>query len=90
MRRDDDLVLVAIFALPSEAAVAASLLESEGIDTLVDQPFVSGVRPDWIFGRERDDDGVRLHVRHDDADRAREILAAMPDEPLSDESDTSA
>lgn len=69
--------MVASFALPSEAEVASSVLTSEGIESLIDKPFVSGVRPDWLFGRNRRDDGVRILVRSEDAGRAREILAAM-------------
>ena len=80
MSNNEDLVVVATFSLPSEAAVAASVLDGEGIDSLIDKPFVSGVRPDWIFGTHRKDDGVRLLVRAEDLDRARSLLREMADD----------
>ena len=78
MPDEDDLVLVATFALPSEAEVAASVLASEGIDAIVDRPFVSGVRPDWIFGEDRPGDGVRLLVRREDLATATEKVISRP------------
>lgn len=74
--QSDDLVLVAAYEALSEAEVAASLLRAEGIDTLVDRPFVAGVRPNWPFGRKERRKGVLLFVRCEDAVVAREILEA--------------
>jgi hypothetical protein len=80
MTETDDLVLVATFSLPGEAEVAASMLEGAGIESLIDKPFVSGVRPDWIFGIDRPDSGVRLFVRREDADVANALLEGMAEE----------
>lgn len=77
MNEDADLVLVATFPLPGEAEVAASMLEGAGIESLIDKPFVSGVRPDWIFGLDRPDSGVRLYVRREDAEVANALLEGM-------------
>jgi hypothetical protein len=77
--RGNDLVLVATFDTPSEAEVVASLLRGEGIPVMIDRPFVSGVRPDWLFGRKERKKGVRLLVRIEDEARSREILDAEPD-----------
>ena len=68
-----DLVVIATFGLPVEAEVAASVLAAEGIDCIVEKPFVSGIRPSLLPG-EAGGQGVRLRVRQEDEEVAREIL----------------
>ena len=80
----EDLVIIAMFSLPVEAEVAASCLAAEGIDCIVEKPFVSGIRPSWLPG-EVGGQGVRLRVRQEDEEVAREILEHV--EPL-DSSDS--
>lgn len=76
-----ELVIAATFAFPGEAEVASSMLDAAGIDSVVEKPFVAGVRPDWLFGRHRSD-GVRLLVRTEDLEAAQELLSnlATPDD----------
>lgn len=71
--KSEDLVAVATFSLPVEAEVAASVLAAEGIDCIVEKPFISGIRPSWLPG-EAGGQGVRLRVREEDVEVAREIL----------------
>ena len=58
-----------------EAEMAAGLLEAEGIDTLIMADDAGGAYPMLQFVR-----GVRLLVFREDEARAREILAAVPEE----------
>jgi len=81
MNDASDLVIAATFTLLAEAEVAASLLDGEGIESLIEKPFASGVRPDWLFGGRKAANGVRLLVRRDDVATAREILSAIPEDP---------
>lgn len=76
---DSDLVVIATFTFPSEAEVAASVLDAEGIDSLIERPFIAGARPSWLFG-DSGRKGVRLLVRAGDAERARDVLD--PGSPL--------
>ena len=76
MSSDDhkhDLVVIATFTLPGEAEVAASFLDAHGIASIVNRPFVSGLRPNWSAGLAKDR-GVRLEVRSEDAEAARDLL----------------
>ena len=70
---DSDLVVIATFTYPSEAEVAASVLDAEGIDSLIERPFIAGARRNWLFG-DSSQRSVRLLVRAGDAERAREAL----------------
>ena len=53
-----------------EAHVFASVLASEGIDSTIPDEFVLGIQPfyTYLLG------GVRLMVRPEDLERARELL----------------
>ena len=83
--RSVDLVVIATFGLPVEAEVAASVLAAEGIDCIIEKPFVSGIRPSWLPG-EVGGQGVRLRVRQEDEEVAREILEHVePSEPSDSE-----
>lgn len=71
MRDPNDLVQLATFGYLHEAEFAASVLDAAGIESLVRDEFVAGVRPHLTFT----DGGVRLFVRAMDAERAEEVLA---------------
>jgi hypothetical protein len=72
----DDAVVLETFPNRVVAELAAGLLESEGIEALVMADDVGGTYPALQFVR-----GVRLLVALQDEARAREILAAMAEEP---------
>ena len=71
----DDAVILETFSSRMEAEMAARLLEAEGIDTLIMADDAGGAYPMLQFVR-----GVRLLVFKEDEARAREILAAVPEE----------
>ncbi len=66
----DALVPVATYVSGIEAELARSALEAAEIDALVQADDCGGTRPHLWMG------GVRLMVRAEDADRAREVLNA--------------
>ncbi len=72
----DDAVVLETFASRIEAELAAGLLESEGIPTLIVADDASSALPPLQFTR-----GVRLLVAAEDRYRAREILRDMA-EPI--------
>ena len=74
----DDAIVLETFANRIEAEMAAGLLESEGIESMVAADDAGGMYP--IFRLTL---GVRLLVYREDEARAREILKAMeePGEP---------
>jgi hypothetical protein len=67
-----DAVVLEIFYNRIEAEIAAGLLESEGIETMVMADDAGGTYPMLQFIR-----GVKLMVAPEDKARAREILDAM-------------
>jgi hypothetical protein len=66
----DALVPVATYVSNIEAELARSALEAAAIDALVQADDCGGTRPHLWMG------GIRLMVRAEDADRAREVLNA--------------
>jgi hypothetical protein len=68
----DDAVVLETFPNRIAAEMAAGVLESEGIETIMLADDAGGNYPMLQFIR-----GVRLLVAPEDAARAREILAAM-------------
>ena len=66
---DDDVVAVRTYASEVEADLAASWLAAEGVESMVLMDDVGGTLPSFRVVR-----GVRLVVRAEDEDRAREIL----------------
>jgi hypothetical protein len=68
----DDAVVLETFYNRIEAEIAAGLLESEGIETMVMADDAGGTYPMLQFIR-----GVKLMVAPEDKARAREILEAM-------------
>jgi hypothetical protein len=74
----DDAVVLETFYSRIEAEMAAGLLESEGVETMVLADDAGGTYPMLQFLR-----GVRLMVAAEDAYRARQILRDMaePGEP---------
>ncbi len=72
----DDAVLIETFPNRIAAEMAAGLLAGEGIEALVMADDAGGTYPALQFVR-----GVRLLVASQDEARAREILAAMEEEP---------
>ncbi|HTN52709.1 MAG TPA: DUF2007 domain-containing protein [Anaeromyxobacter sp.] len=72
MNDELDLVAIASFETLSEAEVARSLLEAEGIEAVFrDQPLAS-LLPPVAFANG----GLTLLVAPDDAERARDVLAS--------------
>ncbi len=65
-----ELVEVATLQNDSEALVVKSLLESQGIRVVTRSPLVQSVHPITVDGVGI----VRILVRPEDAERAREIL----------------
>jgi len=63
-------LVVATFALPTEAEMARGLLESNGIEALLRDEGLVGVHP-WLSNAIG---GVKVVVLAEDAQRAREIL----------------
>jgi len=68
----DDYVVLETFYNRIEAEIAAGLLESEGIETMIMADDAGGTYPMLQFLR-----GVKLMVAAEDEAQAREILAAM-------------
>ena len=65
---DAELVVVATFLNKIDAETARSALQAADIESLVSADDAGGLRPTlWMSG-------VRLLVRSEDAERAREIL----------------
>lgn len=73
MSDPNDLVQVATYGYLHEAELAAGALEAAGIESMVRDEFVAGVRPHLTFT----DGGVRLFVRASDRDRAAEVLETV-------------
>jgi hypothetical protein len=73
MSDPNDLVQVAAYGYLHEAELAAGALEAAGIESMVRDEFVAGVRPHLTFT----DGGVRLFVRASDRDRATEVLESV-------------
>lgn len=65
-----DLVTIARFFDRSEAIIARSLLEAEGLYPLIPEAHTLSVLPHLI----QSEGGFRLQVRAEDAERARSIL----------------
>jgi hypothetical protein len=78
----DEAVVVEKFFNRLEAEMAAGLLESEGIQAFVQADDAGGAYPPLQHLR-----GVRLIVFPEDADRAREILAAWRQPPTPEPED---
>jgi hypothetical protein len=70
------MVVVRTFANTVEADLAASWLEASGVDSMVLADDVGGTYP--MFQTTR---GVRLMVRSEDEDRAKEILETSEQDP---------
>jgi hypothetical protein len=81
-----DLVSVASFDTFSEAEVARSLLEAEGIEVVMqDQPLASLLPPVALASG-----GLTLLVAPEEAERAREVLAAPDDAEADGDPDAEA
>ncbi len=68
---DGDLVVVESFSEKVFAEAAASLLESEGIESVISADDAGGELPNLDFAA-----GVKLRVARADAERARGVLNA--------------
>jgi len=64
-----DLVVVGTFNSRPEADVAKSALDAAGIESMVSGDDAGGTQPGFW-----ESEGVRVLVRRDDEERAREIL----------------
>ncbi|MFZ5450427.1 MAG: putative signal transducing protein [Thermodesulfobacteriota bacterium] len=78
----DEAVVIEKFSSRMEADIAAGLLESEGIETLVLADDAGGLYPMLQSIR-----GVRLLVAPEDEAQAREILEAMEVGDIVEESE---
>lgn len=65
----DQLVTVAIFVTAHEAAMARGFLEANGIDVFLADEAMSRIYLTVVTG------GIKLQVRAEDADTARELLS---------------
>ena len=73
----EKLVQLETFTYRHEAEYIKSLLESEGIVSMVLADDIGGMRPDLAFGMG----GVRLMVKKSDFDKAKQILSLKDEEP---------
>ena len=71
---ESELVTVDSFTNELEANLAKGALEAFGIDCMIARDDCGGQRPHLAFAG-----GLRLLVRADDAQRAREVLNAEPE-----------
>jgi hypothetical protein len=65
-----DLVVVQVFGTPVDADIAKGLLESAGVDAMVQADTVGGMRQHLAWSGL----GFRVLVREEDAATAREVL----------------
>ncbi len=68
--RHSDLVVVQAFGTEVEADIAKSMLESAGIDAMIQADTAGGMRPHIAWSGL----GFRVLVREEDASAAREVL----------------
>lgn len=68
-----ELVAVATFRLPAEAEIAKGMLDQAGIESMIRTDDIGGMYPGIA--------GTQLLVRAEDADSAREALAAEAGSP---------
>src|SRR6185437_8815829 len=73
MDPSDPLITIASFALPVEAHLARTKLESEGIEAHVADENIVSIN--WLYSNAVG--GVKLQVPESQADRARQILQAV-------------
>ena len=71
---DPELVTVRTFSNEPDAYVAKSALEAFGIDCAISTDDCGGQRPHLAFVG-----GLRLTVRAEDAERARDVLNNQPE-----------
>jgi hypothetical protein len=67
-------VAVAVVTSRTEADLIVGLLQSHGLRAVVSADDAGGQEPQWQLS------GVRVLVAADDAEDAREVLAAAPEE----------
>lgn len=70
---DDEGVVVGKYYDQLEANISAARLRSEGVPCFISNAFSQGLMPST-------QSYVSLHVRHEDVEQAKEILAAQSDE----------
>jgi hypothetical protein len=73
MPQEPELITIAVFAVPSEAELARSRLDSAGIDS-----FLVGENSSFLYGGNLG--GIQLRVRPTDAKDAK-LALNMPAEP---------
>jgi hypothetical protein len=71
----DELVTLETFLMAHEAELALGFLEANGIDAFLADENMSRLYVAPLVG------GIRLQVRAEDAERARELLQEVRDEP---------
>ncbi len=71
--RDTELVVVGAYPFESIAQQAKLLLESNGIETVLSNEIMAQIDIIFVFA----DGGVKVLVRGEDAQRAKEILAEL-------------
>lgn len=69
--RHPSLVVVQVFASEAEASIARGVLESVGIDSMIQADTAGGMRPHLAWSGF----GFKVLVREEDAGPAREVLA---------------
>ena len=71
---NDELVTVATFVTAHEAAMARGFLEANGIDVFLADEAMSRIYLTVVIG------GIKLQVRGEDVDIARELLSEVRSE----------
>jgi hypothetical protein len=74
----DDLVVVQAYATEGEAEIAKGILESSGIDAMIQADTAGRMREHLAWSGL----GHRVLVRQEDADEARRLLAPPQDDEL--------
>jgi hypothetical protein len=73
---DSELVTIRSFSSESEALVAKSALDAFGIESILSADDCGGQRPHLTLSN-----GIRLSIRSEDAEEARDVLANDGEEP---------
>jgi hypothetical protein len=74
----DDLIVIQAYATEGKAAVAKGILESSGIDAMLQADTAGRMRDHLAWSGL----GHRVFVREEDAEEARKLLAAPQDDEL--------
>lgn len=80
---NNDLVTVATFLRTQDAEMARGYLEANGVEVFLRDREMARIQLPSIIG------GIKLQVRAEDAETARELLSQAQSEPGTDEGEES-